>query len=88
MKKPLSALFAVVAVIFVAVAIYYWVTPAGSLPHFVPGYEAHSNHKHMKHGLAALILAVGSAILAWFALGKKDTPSTTGSGSSPSAPTM
>ena len=76
MKKGLSIVFALAALLFVGLAIYYWMTPAGSLPHHFPGYEAHSTHKHLKHGLAALILAVGCAVLAWFSLGKK------GSGSS------
>ena len=36
-----------------AVAVAYWVVPAGSLPGFFPGFEAGSDHVHMKHGLAA-----------------------------------
>lgn len=71
MKKPLVALFAVIGLAFLALAMYYWMTPAGSLPHGFPGYEAGSHHKHFKHGLAALILALGCGVLAWFSLGKK-----------------
>jgi hypothetical protein len=73
MKKPWTIVFAILAVLFLALAIYYWVTPAGSLPHFLPGYEHGSTHVHLKHGLAALILAIGSAIVAWFMGGKKTT---------------
>ncbi|HKU19006.1 MAG TPA: hypothetical protein VJP80_07115 [Candidatus Saccharimonadales bacterium] len=72
MKKPLVALFVVLAIVFVALAVYYWMTPAGSLPHGFPGYEAGSAHKHLKHGLAALLLGAGCGVLAWFASGKKD----------------
>ncbi len=75
MKKIVVTLLVIAAVLLTAVAIYYWVTPAGSLPHFVPGYEVGSSHKHLKHGLAAIILAIGCAILAWFSSGKKESTS-------------
>jgi hypothetical protein len=71
MKKPLVTLFAILGVLFVGLAIYYWVTPAGSLPHSLPGYQVGSTHAHLKHGLAALILGAGCGIAAWFSLGKK-----------------
>ena len=75
MKKLLIAIFIILTLFFLASAIYYWVTPAGSLPHHLPGYEAGSTHKHLKHGLAALILAVAFGIAAWFASGSKDKSS-------------
>lgn len=72
MKKIFMILFVVLAVLFLAAAIYYWVTPAGSLPHHFPGYLAGSTKVHLKHGLAAFILAVAFGILAWFS-SKKTT---------------
>lgn len=75
MKKVLTVLFVLAALVFLAIAIYYFVTPAGSLPSWVPGHIAGSSHKHMKHGLAAIILAVAFGILAWFY--SKDTKTTT-----------
>jgi hypothetical protein len=75
MKKSLFALFVLLGLVFLGLAVYYWVTPAGSLPHSFPGYQAGSKHTHLKHGLAALILAVGCAIVAWFMTGKKTMPS-------------
>jgi uncharacterized membrane protein YdjX (TVP38/TMEM64 family) len=71
MKKPLTVVSTILAIVFLALAIYYWVTPAGSLPHSFPGYQAGSTHVHLKHGLASLILAVAFGVLAWFSLGKK-----------------
>jgi hypothetical protein len=53
-------------VIFLAIAVYYWVTPAGSLAPFVPGYESGSSTVHFKHGLAAAILALLAGVYAWF----------------------
>lgn len=73
MRKTLTGLFVLAALVLLAVSIYYFVTKAGSLPHWAPGYIAGSTHVHTKHGLAALILAVGFGILAWFASGKKTT---------------
>lgn len=73
MKKPLVTLLIILALIFVGIAIYYWVTPAGKLIHGLPGYQAGSTHKHLKHGFAALIVAVGCALVAWFSTGKKSS---------------
>ena len=53
-------------VLLVALALLYFVDSADSLPSFVPGHEAGSAHHHVKHGLAALVLGVGSFIFAWF----------------------
>jgi hypothetical protein len=49
-----------------AIAAIYWAEPAGSLPSFFPGHEAGSSHHHIKHGLLALILALGCFVFAWF----------------------
>ena len=73
MKKVLMIIFAVLAIVFLALAIYYFITPAGSLPHHLPGYIAGSTKKHTKHGLAALVVAIGFGILAWFSSKKKTT---------------
>jgi hypothetical protein len=56
-------------VAFVALAVYYWVTPAGSLPGFLPGYAAASAHKHLKHGIAALVVAMLCFLGAWMLSG-------------------
>ena len=39
MKKLLVAGLIVLGVVFVGLAIYYWKTPSGSLPHYFPGYQ-------------------------------------------------
>jgi hypothetical protein len=76
MKKFRLILLVVLAIIFIGIAIYYWVTPAGSLQHFFPGYEARSKTIHIKHGIAAIILALGCGVLAWFSSGDKPTSTT------------
>jgi hypothetical protein len=52
---------------FAAVAIVYWTMPAGSLPSFVPGFEAGSTLVHVKHGIAAAAAAVLCFVVGWYA---------------------
>jgi hypothetical protein len=72
MKKALMILSLILALVFLGLAIFYWVTPAGKLPHSFPGYINGSTKIHLKHGLAAIIVAVAFGILAWFS-SKKTT---------------
>jgi hypothetical protein len=60
----------VLGVALVALAVVYWVEPAGSLPSWLPGHEAGSGHHHAKHGIAAFLLGVALLIFAWFQTGK------------------
>ena len=48
----------VLALAFAVLAVVYFVLPAGSLPSFVPGFEAGSARVHVKHGVAALAVAI------------------------------
>ncbi len=48
----------VLGLAFAAMAAFYWITPAGSLPEFLPGFEAGSAHVHVKHGAVAAVIAV------------------------------
>lgn len=66
MNKLMPALAVLLGIAFVGLAALYWLTPAGSLPTYMPGFEAGSAHIHFKHGLAALILALGLFAFAWF----------------------
>jgi hypothetical protein len=52
--------------IFAAVAIAYWMVPAGSLPTFFPGFQAGSPLLHVKHGVASAILAVVLFGVGWY----------------------
>ena len=62
---------AIIGVALIALAVVYWVEPAGSLPAWIPGHEAGSGHHHVKHGLAAFLVGVALLVLAWFQSGKK-----------------
>jgi hypothetical protein len=69
MKKLLIWGGVILGILFILIAIYYWITPAGSLPAFVPGYEPGVAATHFKHGLASLIVGVACLVVAWFASG-------------------
>jgi len=62
-------------IVLIVLAIVYWVEPAGSLPSFFPGYQAHSTHVHVKHGLAALLVGLACLVFVWFRTGPKRSPS-------------
>jgi hypothetical protein len=66
MIKALPLLALVLGIAFVALAAFYWLTPAGALPPYVPGFEVGSTNIHFMHGLASLILALGLFAYAWF----------------------
>ena len=51
---------------FAVVAIVYWTMPAGSLPSFLPGFEAGSTLVHVKHGIAAAAAAVVCFAFGWY----------------------
>ena len=78
-KKILVWGAVMLGVVFLGLAAYYWLTPAGYLPQWMPGFEANSPHVHFKHGLASLILAIGIFIYAWFASGPKSSTGKEGS---------
>jgi hypothetical protein len=57
-------------VVFLAIAIVYWVSTAHGLPSFFPGHEsAPTSHHHVKHGIAAFVVALGCFAFAWFQSG-------------------
>jgi hypothetical protein len=71
MKKTLTVIAGVFGLGFIALAIFYWMTPADMLPAFVPGYDAALSSPHVKHGVASLVVGLALLIYAWFASAKK-----------------
>ncbi len=65
----------VVGLLFLALAVYYWLTPASGLAPFLPGSVPGASKIHYTHGLAALILGLGILAYAWFQTGKKSSAS-------------
>lgn len=65
-NRALGIAAAVIGVLLLIVAVIYWVEPASSLPGFFPGHQAGSDHHHVKHGVAALVVALALFAYAWF----------------------
>ncbi len=72
-KKILTYGSVLLGIVFVILALIYWLTPAGSLPVYLPGYITSSSIIHFKHGLASLILALALFAFAWFKSGEKSS---------------
>jgi hypothetical protein len=64
----------IIGLVFVAIAVVYWLTPAGGLPSFLPGFEAGSDHVHITHALGSLLVALALFAIAivWFQLWSED----------------
>lgn len=61
--------------VLLVVAVLYFADSANNLPSFLPGHEAGSSHHHVKHGIAALVVALGAFVFAWFQTGPAGRPS-------------
>ena len=68
-NRALAIVAVVVGILLIVGAVIYWVEPAHSLPSFFPGHESGSNHHHVKHGIAALVVGLGCFVFAWFQTG-------------------
>ena len=55
-----------VGLALIVLAVVYWAEPARSLPSWIPGHQAGSNHHHVKHGIAAFLLGLACLVFAWF----------------------
>ncbi|HEY1779547.1 MAG TPA: hypothetical protein VGG79_03800 [Roseiarcus sp.] len=69
-----SIILVIFGLVFIAIALVYWMTPAGGLPRFLPGFEAGSDHVHLTHALGSLLVALALFAIAivWFQLRSED----------------
>lgn len=65
-KKFLTAVAIILGLIFCIIGYVYASRGAGMLPHFFPGFEAGVVTKHLKHSIAAFVVAAVCLIYAWF----------------------
>ena len=72
-RRLLVALAVALGIVLIAIAVVYWVEPAGSLPSFFPGHEAGSSHHHAKHGIASFLVGLACLAFAWFNSGPKSS---------------
>jgi hypothetical protein len=66
MKAAVVSVAVIVGLAFIGLAALYWLTPAGELPTFLPGFKPGSMKPHFNHGLGALIIGLAALALAWF----------------------
>ncbi len=71
MKKALSAVLVIAGAGFILLATVYCMTPAHSLPSYLPGYDPGLDKVHYKHALGALILGVASFFYPWLPARRK-----------------
>jgi hypothetical protein len=74
MTKPVPWIIGIIGLVFMGLAIVYWLTPADGLPRFLPGFQAESDHVHLTHALGSLIVALILFAIAiiWFQLSAED----------------
>jgi hypothetical protein len=65
-KKFLASLGVILGLIFCVIGYVYASRGAGMLPHFFPGFAAGVAAKHIKHSIAAFVLAAACFVYAWF----------------------
>ncbi len=79
-NRALIPLAILAGVVLLVIAGIYFAEPAKSLPSFFPGHvgtgSSEATHHHVKHGIAAVVVALGAFVLAWFQTGPKRTTST------------
>jgi len=66
MRTVIVAVAVLVGLAFIALAALYWLTPAGGLPAFLPGFVAGSTKPHFNHGLGSLVIGLAVLVFAWF----------------------
>lgn len=71
-RKNLIVPAIIAGLVFLVIAVIYWVEPASSLPSFFPGHEAGLSRHHYKHGVASFVVAAGCFVFAWFQSGPRD----------------
>jgi hypothetical protein len=63
----------ILGIVFIVIAIVYFVSTAHGLPSFFPGHvganSSEAHHHHTKHGIAALVVGLACFIFAWFQSG-------------------
>jgi hypothetical protein len=72
MTRPLPLIAGVLGLVALALAALYGFNTAGSLPSFIPGFRAGSEHVHVNHAIGSLVVAIALFVLAWFLARRED----------------
>ena len=85
-RTMLAVILAIIALLFIVVAIIYLVEPAKSLPSFIPGHIDGSTGHHPLKATGSTVVGVVFAIGAWFALAYKPKPQAAAQNNKESSP--
>jgi hypothetical protein len=66
MSSPVTIFAGLLGLVSLALAAFYWLTPAGDLPTFLPGFVAGSARIHVSHALGCLVVGLVLLAVAWF----------------------
>lgn len=69
--RALPLIAGILGIVFLALAAYYWSTPAGELPAFLPGFKAGGPDVHVKHALGSLVIGLALIGVAWYDGGRR-----------------
>jgi hypothetical protein len=70
-RLAMVVILIVLGIIFAVIGVIYETQTAGHLPSFLPGHQAGAVGHHIKHGIAAFVLAVIAWLGAWFVTGRR-----------------
>lgn len=70
----MTIVLVVVAIAVGVVSVVYFTKSAADLPSFFPGHTAGDTHHHVKHGIAAGLVALALLAGAWLSSGQKPQP--------------
>ena len=63
--RTFTIILLLVAIVALVAGVLYFTETAAHLPSFMPGHATHSAKHHLKHGLAAITLAIVALAGAW-----------------------
>jgi hypothetical protein len=72
----ITAALIILGIVFAAAGVLYLTETAAHLPSLLPGHQAGSAHHHVKHALAAFVLALLAWTGAWLTTGKRTRDAT------------
>lgn len=64
--RGLAILVGLVGLALIGLGVFYFITPANSLPVFIPGFDPTSTKIHFKHGVGSTFLGLAALAFAWF----------------------
>ena len=68
--RAVAVVAALLGLVSLVLAVVYFLTPAASLPSFLPGFQPGEAAIHVKHAIGSLVAAIAFFVVAGF-LGRR-----------------